>query len=279
MKTTSSPPKTAVITGATSGLGYSAALALTQVGFRVIAVGRDRARGQKLVDASHGSIQFVAADFFALTDVIRSGRELAALAPSLDLLVNNAGGSFQKQVRTIDGLERTFALNVAAPFALTNALLPSLATAKGRVVNIVTGISDGAKASLETLVGDKASAGPSSYIRSKLALLALTQAQSKQFSAEGVTAVALHPGIIPGTSFGQEMPKAMLAVGGFMAKLFGFASSLEQAAARYVAIGTGPVESGGYYKEGKLSAAPHFLGDGTFSKQLWEALEKLAPKT
>jgi retinol dehydrogenase 14 len=267
--------KTAVITGGTSGLGEAATYALAKAGWRVLIVGRDRTRGEQVARTAGNGAAFFPADFFSLADVNRLGEALRSAAPKIDLLVNNAGGSFQKDQRTSDGLERTFALNVAAPFALSKALLPSLEAARGRVLNITTGVPKRAKASIEELSGANAGAGMQSYIRSKLAVISVTQEQATRFATQNVSSVALHPGIIPGTRFGGEMPKAMLAIGGFMTKLFGQATTLEEAAARFVNIGTGPVENGGYYKQGKLSAAPASLADATFGKSLWAHLETI----
>ncbi len=267
--------KTAVITGGTSGLGEAASYALAKGGWRVLIVGRDQTRGERVAGAAGNGATFFAADLFSLADVHRLGEALRDVAPRIDLLVNNAGGSFQKDQRTVDGLERTFALNVAAAFALSEALLPSLEPAQGRVLNITTGVPKRSKATIEELSGIKAGAGMQSYIRSKLAVIALTQEQGKHFATRNVTAVSLHPGIIPGTRFGGEMPKAMLAVGGFMTKLIGQATTLDEAAARFVKIGTEPVENGGYYKQGKLSPVPSALNDAFFGQSLWAMLETL----
>ena len=126
----------------------------------------------------HGG-EFVQADLFSLEDVKRLAGELKRKAPKLDLLINNAGGAFNAPEPTVDGLERTFALNVVAPFVLTEALVAPLAAAKGRVVNVVTGITNAMKASVDQLVGPNAKGGMMSYVRNKLALIAVTNEQQK----------------------------------------------------------------------------------------------------
>lgn len=267
--------RTAVVTGATSGLGEHTAVALANEGWRVLAVGRDPKRGAELTAKAPGKIEFLAADLFSLADVKRLGKEIAQRAPSLELLINNAGGTFGDKQLTVDGLERTFALNVAAPFVLTQALLGSLTAGKGRVVNIVTAIPKNAKATISQLAGDESSAGLGSYTRNKLALLALTREQNARFSARGITVVSLHPGIIPGTRFGQDMPAFVRAIGETVAKLFGFGSSLDQATERYLKVGAAPVEGGGYYKQGELSPPPTLAADPAFVAQLWTRLEQV----
>jgi NAD(P)-dependent dehydrogenase (short-subunit alcohol dehydrogenase family) len=268
--------RTAVVTGGTSGLGEAASVALAKVGFRVLIVGRDPRRGQAVVQritGAGGAAEFVTADLFSVNGARALGRELLARAPKLDLLVNNAGGTFGNKELTPDGLERTFALNVMAPFELTETLRPALAAAKGRVVNVVTGVPKNAKATIDQLAGEASSSGLQSYVRAKLALLALTREQQRRFAADGITAVCLHPGIIPGTRFGQDTPAFVRAIMEKVARVFGLASSLEEAAARYITVGTGPVEGGGFYKEGALAPAPLQASDAAFGSTLWTTLE------
>jgi NAD(P)-dependent dehydrogenase (short-subunit alcohol dehydrogenase family) len=271
--------KTAVITGATSGLGEAAALALAREGYRVLIVGRDAARGEAVVKRAReagGDAEMLAADLFALADVARLAEEIKARAPRLDLLVNNAGGTFGARTLTADGFERTFALNVAAPYALVEALIEPLAAARGRVINVVTGVPGGARATVDQLAGPKASAGMGGYIKAKLALLALTRAWQRCYGARGVTFVALHPGIIPGTRFGQETPAWLRAVGETVAKVFGLASTVDDATTRYVRAAIGEVEAGGFYYEGKLRPPPKHADDEAFADGLRAALAPAA---
>lgn len=268
--------KIAVITGATSGLGEAASLALAREGFDIIAVGRDAQRGASVVERARAfgaNAEFVAADLFSRADVERLAKVLREKAPRVDVLVNNAGGSFVRDERTADGLERTVALNLDAAWRLTEGLLSSLEAAKGRVINVVTGLQNFMKASTDQLFGAQASAGNGQYIRAKLALMAVTLEQQRRYGARGVTFVALHPGIIPETRFGSEMPAIMRKIGPFIARLFRLASTPEQAAARYVRLAKDAVEPGGFYYEGKLRAAPKFATDAAFASSVWSTLE------
>jgi NAD(P)-dependent dehydrogenase (short-subunit alcohol dehydrogenase family) len=145
-------------------------------------------------------------------------------------------------------------------------------------VNLVTGLPKSTKASLDELDGPKAAAGVGSYVRSKLALLAVTLEQQARYGGDGITFAALHPGIITGTRFGGEMPEFLKRIGPVVARIFRFGTSLEDAAARYVAIGTGPVEGGGFYYEGKLRASPTHAARADFRAALWKRLEAIAAK-
>jgi len=68
----------------------------------------------------------------------------------------------------------------------------------------------------------------------------------------------------------------VLAIGGFIARLFGLSSTLAQAAARYVLVGTSDVQPGGFYAQGKLAAAPRLATDPAFAASLWTSLASLA---
>jgi NAD(P)-dependent dehydrogenase (short-subunit alcohol dehydrogenase family) len=267
--------RTAVITGATSGLGEAAALALARQGHRVLIVGRDAERGADVVGrvkAAGGDAEILLADLFSMAEVGRLAKEIQARAPKLDVLVNNAGGSFNRVEKTRDGFERTFALNVAAPYALVEALLEPLVAAQGRVVNVVTGVQAGAQASLDQLTGARARAGVGSYVRAKLALIALTRAWQERHGGRGITFVALHPGVIPGTRFGQETPAWLRRLLEGIARLFRLTTPLDEAAARYVRAATTPVEPGGFYYEGVLRPPPRKAQDGRFAEELRSAL-------
>jgi NAD(P)-dependent dehydrogenase (short-subunit alcohol dehydrogenase family) len=267
--------KTAVVTGATSGLGEAAALALVARGWSVLIVGRDAARGAAVVAqarAGGGVADLVTGDLLTIAGVRRLGDELRARAPKLQLLVNNAGGTFSRLERTSDGLERTFALNVMAPFVLSEALRAALAAGRGRIVNVVTGGPKNAKTTLAQLVGDKAKAGIGAYIRCKLALATLTIEQQRRWGGEGITAVSLHPGVIPDTRFGSEMPPLVRKLGPAIARLFGMASTADEAAARYVRVGSEPVDGGAFYYEGVPRPAQRQAQDPSFGAALWDEL-------
>lgn len=125
--------KTIVITGATSGIGAATAIALARQGARVLTVGRNRGRGetvaQEIARGGGGTSEFLCADLLSLKDIARLAVEVIQRAPTLDVLINNAGGTFDKKAMSADGVEASFALNTVAPFALANKLHGALAHA------------------------------------------------------------------------------------------------------------------------------------------------------
>jgi NAD(P)-dependent dehydrogenase (short-subunit alcohol dehydrogenase family) len=132
--------QTIVVTGANSGIGLAAAKVFAQAGAKVVLVGRDQAR----LDEARGAVETLArgsevapaayrTDFAVLDDVRTLAAALVDAYPSIDVLANNAGGSFPGRTTTVDGFELTIQVNHLAPFLLTNLLRDRLAG--GRIVN------------------------------------------------------------------------------------------------------------------------------------------------
>jgi len=266
-------PPVAVVTGATSGLGQAAALGLARVGWHVVLVGRDEARGAETLAGVRavGFGEWQAADLFSAAGTAALASRLREIHPHIGLLINNAGGAFGRSAPTADGFDRTFALNVAAPFVLTEGLADRLAG--GRVVNVVTGIQQGNTATMDQLLGGESGFG--GYIRAKLALLALTvEGQARH---PDITFVALHPGVVPDTRFGSETPAWLRGAALWIAKAVGLTSPLDQVVERYVAVGTGLVVPGGFYFEGVLRETPKQALDPAFRTALWTRLAALEP--
>jgi NAD(P)-dependent dehydrogenase (short-subunit alcohol dehydrogenase family) len=138
--------KTIVVTGASSGIGFQAALDLAHNGAIVIGCGRDAARCEQarariLQNCPGAKIEFIIADLSTQRQVRGLAGQvqllLAERGRSLDILVNNAGLYSSKQITTEDGIELTFAVNHLAPFLLTHLLLPQLkSTPDGRVITV-----------------------------------------------------------------------------------------------------------------------------------------------
>ncbi|HET7132291.1 MAG TPA: SDR family NAD(P)-dependent oxidoreductase, partial [Gammaproteobacteria bacterium] len=133
--------KTALVTGATDGLGKEVARQLAALGAFVIVHGRDAQRGAQVVDAiraqGKGGAVFRQADFGSLAEV-RSFADWAAARPGgLDLLINNAAATVGERRMSADGFELAFAVNHLAHFLLSQLLLPALeANAPARIVNV-----------------------------------------------------------------------------------------------------------------------------------------------
>jgi NAD(P)-dependent dehydrogenase (short-subunit alcohol dehydrogenase family) len=183
--------KTALVTGATSGIGRAVAERLAGEGAQVILSGRDPGRGEQVVAAirsSGGSARFVPADLGELQDV----RRLAADGGQADILVNNAGvATFGPTSETSEqAFDLAFAVNVKAPFFLTAAIAPQmLARGGGVIINV------------STMVASFGLSGEAVYGASKAAIELLTKAWTDEYGPGGirVNAVAPGPTRTPGT--------------------------------------------------------------------------------
>src|SRR6266851_1313695 len=135
--------KTAVITGATGGLGYETALALAGAGANVVLTGRNDAKGRNAVQGIRGrfpdaKVSYEALDLASLASVAEFAARFVAAYPPLDLLINNAGVmALPQRQTTVDGFEMQFGTNYLGHYALTARLLPSLRRGhQPRVVNL-----------------------------------------------------------------------------------------------------------------------------------------------
>ncbi|MDQ0773848.1 NAD(P)-dependent dehydrogenase (short-subunit alcohol dehydrogenase family) [Streptomyces aurantiacus] len=176
--------KTALVTGATSGIGRAVAQRLARHGARVTVTGRDKQRGEEVVagiEAEGGRARFLAADLADFDDV----RRLAGEAADVDILVNNAGvalGGPSEQTAQED-FDLVFAVNVKAPFYLTAAIAPRMAARGG-----------GAIISISTMAATIGMSGLAAYGASKAAIEALTRSWTAEFGSRGVRVNVVAPG-------------------------------------------------------------------------------------
>lgn len=177
---------TALVTGATAGLGLVVATKLAARGASVIIHGRDADRGAHVVadiTANGGTARFIAADVGNPTEISR----LVAFAGDIDILVNNAGHSVWGPTAdfAVADFDALYASNVRAPFMLVAAFAPQMASrGTGSIVNI------GSMAGTVGLVNGAA------YGATKAALAALTRAWAAEYSASGVRVNIVAPGPI-----------------------------------------------------------------------------------
>ncbi|WP_406344646.1 oxidoreductase [Streptomyces sp. NBC_00648] len=192
--------RTAVVTGANSGIGLVTARELARKGAHVILACRSEARGKEaeaLINRQvyGANVQFVPLDLADLSSV-RAFAETYQQS-SLDLLINNAGVMALPYGRTADGFERQFGVNHLGHFALTGLLLSRLRAAPAaRVVSVSSGLHALSNIDLADLNSERRYRRWIAYARSKTANLLFIHELSRQLRSAGsaVVAAAAHPG-------------------------------------------------------------------------------------
>ncbi|MDP4006794.1 SDR family oxidoreductase [Methylobacterium sp. NEAU K] len=195
-----------LVTGATNGIGYETALGLARRGARVAIVGRDagrtRACAERIRVASPGAVVDPhVADLSAQGEIRRLAGALRDAYPRVDVLVNNAGAIFDRRTLTVDGIERTWALDHLGYVLLTLELLDPLkasaaAGAKPRIVNVASAAHVRGHIAFDDLEGARRYGAMRAYAQAKLGNVLFTYALARRLRADGITVNALHPGVI-----------------------------------------------------------------------------------
>lgn len=270
--------KVCVVTGATSGIGKAAAIALARLGARVVLVGRDRGRAEaaaaEISSVSASPPRTEIADLASLEQVRELAGRLAGLE-RVDVLVNNAGLILGERRTTVDGFEYVFAVNHLAPFLLTSLLLPKLtASVPARVVTVTSDAHSAAR--LELSDPNLAHGWDSwrSYANSKLANILFTRELARRLDGTGVTANCAHPGVVR-TGFGREA-RPLVRLGVTIARPF--MASPERGADTIVYLASSPGvadQTGGYYVKRQRREPSAAARDDTAARKLWEISEKM----
>lgn len=194
--------KKVLITGATAGIGFYAALHLATAGTQVIVTGRNLERATQAVDMlrhliGNHRIELLIADGSSISSTLKLARQVSAEHEHLDVLINNVGGLFADRQMTAEGFEATLVPNFLSPFALTTELLPLLKNSEqGRIVNVVSSAFGMWKDDpLVDLDFEEGYQGLKAYARAKLLNLVWTLMLSQHLNDSPVTANATNPGM------------------------------------------------------------------------------------
>lgn len=196
--------QTIVITGASDGIGAAAARQLKDKGHVVVLVGRSRDKTAAL--ARELKAPFHLADYARLSEVKRLARELDAYE-RIDVLANNAGLIVGARQITEDGFETTFQVNHLAGFLLTRLLMGKLALSRAKVIQTTSMAANvwGKGFDIDDLNFARDYSGTAAYGRSKLSNILFTRELDRRHRADGISAVAFHPGFVR-SNFGGASP-------------------------------------------------------------------------
>jgi len=196
-------PKTIVITGASDGIGAVAARELAGPDVELIIVGRSAEKLAKV--AADTGATALTADFAKLDDVRALAAQIRDKAGTIDILLNNAGGTFDPNQTTTDGHEPNFQINHLAPFLLTNLLHDRLAAGAGALIVNTSSIGNNfGRVDLTDLDFERRRKFElRAYGTSKLENILFTRGIKKRWSGDGIVSAAVHPGPVA-SSFGRD---------------------------------------------------------------------------
>jgi NAD(P)-dependent dehydrogenase (short-subunit alcohol dehydrogenase family) len=239
----------------------------------VVIVGRNPEKtAQVLAELKQQSgsdqIDMLVADLSIMADIRAPAQAFRAKYARLDVLLNNAGAYFSEHTLTPDGFEMTFALNHLNYFLLTNLLLDVLkASAPARIVNV----SSDAHRSIQRIEWDNLQgvARSQAYPLSKLANVLFTRGLARRLEGTGVTANALHPGVVA-TGFGRNARGVMRVIVTLLAPFF---KTPEQGAKTLVYLASSPEVqgiNGRYFVDCKVTNPSALAQDDDIARKLWD---------
>jgi NAD(P)-dependent dehydrogenase (short-subunit alcohol dehydrogenase family) len=286
--------RTAVVTGANSGIGFEAAAVLAQRGAVTVLACRDtgkaeRAAARLSATAPQAKVSVVRLDLASLDSVRAAAEQIRASHERLDLLINNAGLMMPPRGTTADGFELQFGTNHLGHFALTGLLLDRLLTVPGsRVVTVSSNGHRAGRINFADLQSERRYGRMSAYAQSKLANLMFTYELERRLRAAGAATIALaaHPGSA-GTDLVRHFPGVMQTVysraGGV------FKQSAAMGALPTLRAATDPAARGGeYYGPGgfaQMTGYPVRVSsngrsrDEQAQRRLWAESERLTGVT
>jgi len=226
--------KIALITGATSGIGKAIALDLSQRKLNVFIVARDEGRARttaKEIEEKTGTRpSYFIGDLECQRMIPELAQRIKEKLHRLDILILNAGAVFKNRATTVEGIERSMAVNHFAPIHLTGELLPLLKESRPcRVINVSAGAHLLSAVDLEDFNFERDFSGVKAYARSKMAAIMGFYEFTSQYPGNEIQFLSLHPGVV-GTSFSENN-----------GKLYSFFMSILRPIMRSPASGAAPV--------------------------------------
>lgn len=273
-----------LVTGGTSGIGLATAAELARRGAEVMITARDEAKGRaaaQTIRADTGiDVQVGLLDLSRLDSVRDFAADYTRTHDRLDVMVNNAGTMTGTRMQTPDGLEWTFGVNHLAPFLLTRLLSDLLvASAPSRVISVSSEIHRSAKQGLDLhdLQMTRGWSAQKAYAASKLATILMTVELDRRLADQGVTARAVHPGVVA-TNFGKG-PEGRWLMRVMMTALSPLLKKPTDGAAPIVLLATAPddlVDQSLYWSQTTPTQPSPAAHDPRAAAQLWDISDRLA---
>lgn len=273
--------KTALVTGATNGIGKAAARALAAMGAEVVLVGRNRALTESTVaelkrETGNEKIDHLVADLSVQAEVRKLAADFLDSGRPLHILLNNAGAIFPERIESIDGIEMTFALNHLGYFLLTDLLLDRMRqSAPARIVNVASAAHRAARHGIDfaDIEARQKYAPFGAYGQSKLANILFTRELARRLDGSGITVNCVHPGFVA-TRFAHANAFYNFA----MALMRPFQRSIAKGSRTSIYLCAAPAVanvSGEYFADCKIAQPTEFGRDDAAARRLWELSERM----
>ena len=274
--------KTAVVTGANSGLGYETMRVLALRGAHVIGTGRTAEKAETACASIEGNTTPVVLELTDLDSVAACADQIRAMGRPIDMLICNAGIMALPELEQVNGIEKQFFVNHLGHFAFATALTEQVQAAEqGRVVMLSSlGHRWAPEPGIEfdNLSGERDYDPNKMYGQSKLANGLFAFELARRFEGTSATANAVHPGIIM-TNLARHFPKWKQVAGSLIG--WTFMKSMEAGAATTCYVASNPTLAGvnGYYFADCNPELPtKQMQDPLLAGQLWEVSEELTRK-
>jgi retinol dehydrogenase 12 len=271
---------TLAITGPTSGIGEETLKALVNSFDEILVLARNATKAAQLIatfpKSTQSKIRFIQIDLSDLNNVQKASQEILATTDTLDVLINNAGGIFQKKELTVDGLELSFAANHLGHFLLTNNLMPLLLKSKQpKVINVSSEAHRAAAIDFENLAScQKSFSSFTAYANAKLCNILFSKSLVDKYGDKGLASYALHPGVVK-TRFGNEAG-GMFKFMWKLAEPFMITPAKGASTSIYLASqGISPKLNGYYFKNSKPNTPTSTARSKEMRDKLWNLSEEL----
>ena len=276
--------KVVVVTGSNIGIGLETAVGVAEQGATTILACRNQAKAEAAAQQVtqrtwNDDVHVVPLDLADLASVRKAADEITTRWDRLDVLVNNAGGTWSQRQHTAQDFEYTFGVNHLGHFYLTNLLLDRLrASTPSRVVNLTSVGHHAAFGGMrfDDLQSEKRYEGMEVYCRSKLANVLFTRQLAKRLDGSGVTANAVHPGPVR-SGFGMDGDlTGVMGIGMRLVRPFEISPRRGAKTSIYVATSPDVADKTGlYWVRSKPGHMSRHAKDDAAAVQLWDESERL----
>jgi len=258
------------ITGATSGIGLETARALLEKGHQLIFLVRNTEKAQRIMKDLPNShnINVISCDLADLKSVQQAASALQKQTAQLDVLINNAGGTFTERMESKDGYELHLAVNHLGHFLLVKNAMEYLKKCQTKVINVSSEAHQAANVDFNDLNLEKNYSIIKGYGNAKLYNILLT----KSLAERGLTSYALHPGVID-SGFGENL-STFLKIVWKLGKPFMKSTREGASTSIYLAINELDKEKNGqYFKDRKVASCSKQAKSESMREKLWQKSE------